>query len=160
MREQIVGDQSWLRDEIFYSGLDRKIPKSRGPGWGFENPETILKLLKFSTEIWNTVKSIRKGLVFHDFLTIGIFRDFLKIPGIFVKSPVFGFFSLGIFIPGIRDFSKISEFLSGDFRNLGFFRDFLPHPPTPPGGYPGFFSWDIPTKSYHWYPDISFYNLY
>ena len=45
-------------------------------------------------------------------------RDFLKIPGIR------DFLSLGIFIPGIQDFSKFWDFYSRDFREIPGIRDF------------------------------------
>ena len=68
---------------------------------------------------------------FHDFLNIGIFSGFSEIPGIFGQSPGFGiFFSLGIFIPGIRDFSQSRDLYprDSDFFSLGIFiptiRDF------------------------------------
>ena len=101
--------QSWLRDGIFsgslipigifYFGLDRKIPKSRGTGSGFENPEKI-----------PSEKSRDRDLFIRDIPGIsrsggGIFLNFgIFILGIFAKSPGFfprdsGFFTfvIGIF---------------------------------------------------------------
>ena len=69
--------QSWLRDGIFYFELDRKIPKSRGSGSEFENPEKILK------------GKCRKYTVFGIFYS----RNFYPRDS--------GFFRLGIFIPGV-----------------------------------------------------------
>ena len=87
---------------------------------------------RFSTEVWNTFKKYKKKFwVFTIFWLSGFFRDFLKIPGIFGQSPGFGiFFSLGIFIPGIRDFSQSRDLYprDSDFFSLGIFiptiRDF------------------------------------
>ena len=105
-------NQSWLRDGIFYFELDQKIPKSRGSGSGFENPEKIPS----------------EKFLFPGFFVIsgfGIFRNFvIFISGIFTKSPGFmqnpndsGFF---------RDFLLLGypgDFLSqgsGFFRGMGY----------------------------------------
>ena len=77
------------------------------------------------------------------FLAIGIF-----------KSPGFGIFlSLGIFIPGHRDFSKFWDFYPRDFytRDSGYFRDFFTFGISRGFFIPGigifFVGWDFPTKS-------------
>ena len=59
----------------------------------------------------------------------GFFQVFLKIPGICQKFGIF-FLTLGIFIPGIRDFFSLRIFIPRirDFFSLGIFipgiRDF------------------------------------
>ena len=132
--------RSWLRDGIFYFGLDRKIPKiskSRGSRSGFENPGRKFEILS---------KNIGKIFGFSRFSD---YRDFF---GISWKSPGFlanprdseffslGIFILGIFIPGIRDFFSLGIFLNFGICIPDFFREI-----------PGIFffvGWVIPAKSH------------
>ena len=103
-----ISDQSHLKKHLFI--IERT----------FWYPKFGLKFLKCSTEIWNTFKKVFFG-VFTIFWLSGFFRDFLKIPGIFGKSPGFGiFFQSRDFYP--RDFHPRDSgfFLVSGFSSPGF----------------------------------------
>ena len=118
------------RDRDFLFWLDRKIlkiPKSRGSGSGFENPEeSRVKIPKFwvFTVFWPSGFSENPRDSGY-FLSLGVF-----ILGIWILL------NFGIFIYYI--IAKSPAFIQNP-RNSGFFRDFLPS-----GS--GFFSWDGITR--------------
>ena len=78
---------------FFYSQLKRRLFIIERTIWC---QKFGLKLLKFSTEIWNTIKKLWVFMVFWPsrFFEYRDFhpQDFLKIPGIYEKSPGSGFF--------------------------------------------------------------------
>ena len=87
----------------FRKHLERKIPKTTNPGERDRNSKTSKNTFKI-WEFW----------AFTVFGPSGFFRDFL---------------SLGIFIPGLRDFSESRDFIPTDSGFLEFFypqvRDFV-----------------------------------
>ena len=86
---------------IFYCGLDRKIPKSRGSGSRFENLKKIPK---------EKSRKSRKLLKF--FSRPSNYRDFSGFP----ENPRDSrFFSLGIFFQGYRIFLYFGIFSPGIF---------------------------------------------
>ena len=102
---------------------------------------------------FQTSKKSREILGFHDFLTIGIFRAFLKIPGIFGKAPEFG-------IVLIQRFSLCCDFYPGNFREIpGIYAKFPRFGIFYLRDIPGIFylrdrdffgEWNILTKSHLW----------
>ena len=124
----------FFRDRDFLFGLNRKNPKSRGSGSGFENPENPeisgIGIGIFKIPSAKSRKSQNSG-----FLTIEIFSKFYENPRDFKQSPGFGmFFLVSGFLP--RDsgfFFESRDFYSRDLVKIRGIRDF------PTSGYHGDF---------------------